>query len=76
MNAPLPLAAPPAAPLPGDDPTQGTRLREIPDYAATQSSFISHEASDLSRARAAAPALFRPTSSRPTSGPTRSTRWC
>jgi len=31
----------------------GARLREIPDYEATQSSFISHEAADLGRARVA-----------------------
>ena len=37
-------------PLP--EPT-GARLREIPDYDATQSSFISHEAADLGRPRVA-----------------------
>lgn len=38
------------APIP---PDVCARLREIPDYAATASSFISHQASDLSRARVA-----------------------
>jgi glycerophosphoryl diester phosphodiesterase len=39
------------APLP---PGTCDRLRAIPDYAATGSSFISHEAADLSRPRVAA----------------------
>ena len=34
-------------------PATCARLREIPDYEATGSSFISHEASDLTRARVA-----------------------
>lgn len=38
------------APLP---PTTCARLRGIPDYDATQSSFISHEAADLARPRVA-----------------------
>jgi glycerophosphoryl diester phosphodiesterase len=38
------------APLPAD---VCARLREIPDYEATGSSFVSHEAGDLSRARLA-----------------------
>lgn len=35
------------------DPATCIRLRDIPDYDATQSSFISHEAADLSRPRVA-----------------------
>lgn len=39
-----------SAPIP---PEVCARLRDIPDYEATQSSFISHQASDLSRPRVA-----------------------
>lgn len=33
------------------DPARGAELRDIPDYDRTMSSFISHEAKDLARAR-------------------------